>query len=236
MNTYISILLLFSRSVISNSLWPHGLQHPRLPCPSLSSRACLKSCSLSQWYHPTISSSVIPFSSCLQSFPASGSFPISQFFTSGGQCIGASASASVLPMNIQDWFPFGLTGLISLQSKELLKSILQHHSSKESILQCWAFFMVQLSHPYMAYKADFSSLAAQAVKNLPAKQKTWVQSLGQEDPMEKGIETHPSILAWETPWAEVPGRLQSMGSQRVRHDWATNTLIFSTSWEARIIW
>ena len=92
---------------------------------------------------------VIPFSSCLQSFPASGSFPRSQFFTSGGQSIGAPASASVLPMNIQDWFPFGLTGLISLLSKELAKSLLQHHSSKASILQHSACFMVQLSHPYM---------------------------------------------------------------------------------------
>ena len=106
------------------------------------------SCPLSQWCHPTISSSVIPFSSHLQSFPASGSFQISQFFTSGGQSIGASASISVLPTNIQDWFPLGLTGLISLQSKEL-KSLLQHHSSKASILRRSAFFMVQLSHPYV---------------------------------------------------------------------------------------
>jgi len=126
MNTYISILLLFSYSVISNSLWPHGLQHPRLPCPSLSSRACLKSCSLSQWYHPTISSSVIPFS-CLQSFPASGSFPMSQFFTSGGQCIGASASASVLPMNIQDWFSFRINWFDLLGVQGILKSLLQYH-------------------------------------------------------------------------------------------------------------
>ena len=98
--------------------------------------------------HPTISSSVAPFSFCLQSFPASGSFPISQFFTSGGQKIGASAS--VLPMNIQDWFPLGWTDWISLQSKGLFKSLLQHCSSKASILQRSAFFMVQLSHPYMS--------------------------------------------------------------------------------------
>ena len=108
----------FSHSVVSDSLWPHGLQHTRLPCPSPTPGAYSNSCSLSQWYHPTISSSVISFSSCLQSFPASGSFPLSQFFTSGGQSIGVSASASVLPMNIQDWFPLGLTGLISLQSKD----------------------------------------------------------------------------------------------------------------------
>ena len=98
--------------------------------------------------HPTISSSVVPFSSCLQSFPASGSFPMSQLFPSGGQSIEASASASVLPKNIQDWIPLGLTGLISLQSKGL-KSLVQHHSSKTYILQHSAFFMVQLSHSYM---------------------------------------------------------------------------------------
>ena len=111
--------VLFSRSVVSDSLWPHELQHARLPCPSSTPRAYSNSCSLSQWCHPTISSSVIPFSLCLQSFPASGSFPMSQFFASGGQRIGLSASSSILPMNIQDWFPWGWTGWISLQSKEL---------------------------------------------------------------------------------------------------------------------
>ena len=109
----------FSRSVVSDSLRPHGLQHARYPCPSPAPGACSNSCPLSWWCHPTISSSGVPLSSCLQSFPASGSFPVSQFFASGGQSIGPSASASVLPMNIQDWFPVGLTGLISLQSKGL---------------------------------------------------------------------------------------------------------------------
>ena len=109
----------FSRSVMSDSLQPHGLQHTRLPCPSPAPRACSHSHPSSQWCHPAISSSIFPFSSCLQSFPGSGSFPVSQFFTSCGQTIGASASASVLPMNIQDWFPLGWTGLISLQSKGL---------------------------------------------------------------------------------------------------------------------
>ena len=104
----------FSCSVVSNSLWPHGPQHARLPCPSPSPGACSNSCPSSQWCHPTISSSVIPSYSCLQSFPASGSFPMSQFFASGGQSIGISASASVLPMNVQDWFPLRLTGLFSL--------------------------------------------------------------------------------------------------------------------------
>ena len=111
-------VLLFSCQVVSDSLWAHGLQHARLPCPSLSPGACSNSWPLSQWCHPAISSSVDP-SSCPQSFPASGSFLMSQFFASGGQSIRASASASVLPMNIQDWFPLGLTGLISLLSKGL---------------------------------------------------------------------------------------------------------------------
>ena len=108
----------FGRSVVSDSLRPHGLQHARLPCPSPTPGAYSNSCPLSQWCHPTFSSSVIPFSR-LQSFPALGSFPMSQFFTSGGQTIGVSASASVLPMNIQDWFPSRWTGWISLQSKGL---------------------------------------------------------------------------------------------------------------------
>ena len=109
----------FNHSVVSDSLWPHGLQQARLPCPSPTLGAYSNSCPSSRWCHPTISSSVIPFSSRLQSFPASGSFPVSQFFTSGGQSIGASALASVLPMNIQDWFPSGLTSWISLHSKGL---------------------------------------------------------------------------------------------------------------------
>ena len=116
------LLLLFIHSVVSDSLWPHGLQHARLPCPSPSPRACSNSCPLSQWCHPTISSSVVPFSSCSQSFPASGSFPINWLFTLGGQSIGVSASASVLPINIQDWFPLGLIGWISLQSRDSQES------------------------------------------------------------------------------------------------------------------
>ena len=113
------ISIQFSCSVVSDSLRPHGLQHPRLPCPSLSPGACSVSCSLSQSCYWPISTSVALFSCCLQSFPASGSFVMSQFFTSGGQSTGASASASVLPTNAQDWFPLGLTDLISLQSKGL---------------------------------------------------------------------------------------------------------------------
>ena len=108
----------FNRSVMSNSFQPHELQHARLPCPSPTPRVYSNSCPSSQWCHPTISSSVVHFS-CLQSFIASGAFPMSQFFTSGDQSIAVSASISVLPMNNQDWFPLGWTGLISLQSKGL---------------------------------------------------------------------------------------------------------------------
>ena len=109
----------FSRSVVSDSLLPHGLQCAKLPCPSPTPGTCSNSCPSSHWCHPTISSPVIPFSSCLQYFPPTGSFQMNQLFTSGGQSIGSSASASVLPVNIQDWFPLGLTGWISLQSKGL---------------------------------------------------------------------------------------------------------------------
>ena len=124
------------------------LQHARLPCPSPTLGFYSNSWPLSWWCYPTISSSVIAFSSHFQSFPASGSFPMSQFFTKGAQSIGVSASASVLLKNIQDSFPLGWTDWISLQA-ETLKSLLQHHSSKASILQSSAFFIVQLSHPYM---------------------------------------------------------------------------------------
>ena len=134
---------------MSGSLWPREMQRARPPCPSPTPGACSNSCPRSQWWQPTISFSVIPFSSWLQSFPASGSFQISQFFTSGGQSIGVSASASVLPMNIQDWFPLGLAWLDLLAVQGTLKSLLQHHSSKALILWCLAFFIVQLSHPYM---------------------------------------------------------------------------------------
>ena len=131
-----------SHSVMSNSLQPHGLQHARLPCPSPTPRACSHSCPLSWWCYPTISSSVIPFSSSLQSFTTSGSFQMSHFFASGGQSIGISASASVLPMNIQDWFPLGWTSLISLQSKRMLRvfsnTTLQKHQLFGAQLSIWS--------------------------------------------------------------------------------------------------
>ena len=129
---------------MSNSLEPHGLQHTRPPCPSPTPRVYSNSCPLSRWCHPTISSSVVPFSSHLQSCPASGSFKMSQFFTSGGQSIGVSASASVLPMNIQDWFLLGWTGWISLQFKGLSRVFFN------TTVQKHQFFGTQLSlHPYM---------------------------------------------------------------------------------------
>ena len=129
----------FSCSVLFNSLQPHGLQHARPPCPSPTPRVYSNSCPLSQWCHPTVSSSIVPFSSCLQSFPASGSFPMSQFFASGGQSIGVSASTSVLPMNIQDWFPLGLTDWISLQSKGLSRVL------SNTTVQKHQFFSTQSS-------------------------------------------------------------------------------------------
>ena len=129
----------FSRSVMSNSLQPHGLKHTRPPCPSPTPGAYPNSCSLSRWCHITISSSVVPFSDCPQSFPASGSFQMSQFFTSGGQSTGISASTSVLPMTIQDWFPLGWTGWISLQSKRLSRVFFN------TTVQKHQFFGTQLS-------------------------------------------------------------------------------------------
>ena len=129
----------FSRLDASNSLQPRGLQHTRPPCPSPTPRIYSNSCPLSRWCHPNISSSVIPFSSCLQSFPASGAFHMNQFFTWGGQSIWVSASASVLAMNIQDWFPLQWTGWISLQSKGLSKVF------SNTTVQKHQFFGAQLS-------------------------------------------------------------------------------------------
>ena len=142
---FFSFLILFSQvsqyscSVVSDSLPPHGLQHARPSCPSPTPGVYSDSCLLSRWCHPTISSSVIPFSSCLQSFPASGSFPMSEFFALSDQSIGVSASASVLPMNIQDWFPLGWTGWISLLSKGLSRGF------SNTTVQKHQFFSAQLS-------------------------------------------------------------------------------------------
>ena len=129
----------FSRSVVSDSLWPHGLQHARPSCPSPIPRVHSNSCPLNQWCHPTISSSVVPFSSCPQSFPASGSFQMSQLFASGGQSTWVSDSTSVLPMNTQDWSPLGWTGWISLQAKGLSKVL------SNTTVQKHQFFSTHLS-------------------------------------------------------------------------------------------
>jgi len=148
-NTTISSVQ-FSRSVVSDSLRPHEPQHARPPCPSPTPGVHPNPCPLSQWCHPTISCSVVPFSSCPQPFPALGSFQMSQLFASGGQSTGVSASTSVLPMNTQDWSPLEkMDWLYLLAVQQTLKSLLQHHSSEASILWCSAFFIVQLSHPFM---------------------------------------------------------------------------------------
>ena len=176
---------------MSDSLRPHGLQHARLSCPSPAAGACSDPCPSSRWCHPTISSSVIPFSSCLQSFPASGSFPMCQFFASGGQSIGASASD--LPMNVQDCFPLGLTGLISL---------LATHSSTLA----WRILWTEepgglLSIGSHRVRHDWSDLACMHA-------------------LEKEMATHSSILAWRISGTQEPGGLPSMASHRVGNDWS----------------
>ena len=139
----------FSHSVVSDSLRPHESQHARPPCPSPTPGVYPNSCPLSQWCHPAISSSVVPFSSCPQSLPASGSFPMSQLLAWGGQSTGVSPSASVLPMNTQDWSPLGWTGWISLQSKGLSRVFSNTTVQKHQFFWHSAFFTVQLSHPYI---------------------------------------------------------------------------------------
>ena len=129
---------------MSNSLWPHGLQHARLPCLSPSPGVCSNSCPSNQWCHPAIASSVIPFSSCLQSCPASGSFPVSQFFVSGGWSIGTLASTWIPSSEYSGLVSFGIEWFDLCAVQRTLKSLLQHHNSKASILRCLIFFMVQL--------------------------------------------------------------------------------------------
>ena len=142
------LVVQFSCSVVSDSLRPHGLQHTRPPCPSPTPRVHPNQCPLSRWCHPTISSSVIPFSSCPQSFPASGSFQMSQLFASGGQSIGFSFNISPSDKH-PGLISFRMDWLDLLAVQGTLKNLLQHHNSKASILQRSAFFIVQLSHPYM---------------------------------------------------------------------------------------
>ena len=150
---YVSVQ--FSCSVVSDFLLPHEMQHARPPCPSPTPRACSNSCPSGRWCYPTISSSVVPFTSCLQFFPASGSFPVSQFFASGGQSIGASALTSVLPVNIQDWFPLGLTGLILLSkglSRVFSNTAVQKHQFSGAQLSLWSnshSYIWLLEKPYL---------------------------------------------------------------------------------------
>ena len=191
----------------------------RLPCSSLSPRVCSNSCPLSQWCHPTISSSAAPFSSFHQSFPASGSFPVSWFFTSGGQSIGASASTSALPMNIQGWFPLGLTGLISLLSKRLSRVFSSTTVQKLQFLGIQLFYGPTITsvHDYLKNHSfdyiDFCQQSDVSGFNTPSRLVI--------------MATHSNTLAWKIPWMEGPGRLQSMGLLGVRHDWATSLSLFT---------
>ena len=149
---YVHKSVQFSCSVVSDSLWPHGMQYAMLPCPSPTPRACSNSCPSSWWCHPPIYSSVVPFSSHLEIFPASGSFQISQFFTSSSQSIWVLASAS---SEYSGLISFRMDWLDLLAVQGTLKSLLQHHSSKASILQCSAFFTVQLSHLYLSLRLNW---------------------------------------------------------------------------------
>ena len=196
----------------------YALPHIKLPCPSPNPGACSNSCPLSRWCHPTISFFVVPFSSCLQYFPASGSFPMSPFFTSGGQNI--EASPSVLPMKIQDWFPLGLTGLISLQSKGLSRVFsnitVQKHQFFGAQLSIWSISHIHTwLHSELLLSCEkegnhfirdnMGRLWGHCAKwNLSDRKRQIMYcyhlSLGWEDPLEKEMAIHCSILAWRMPW------------------------------------
>ena len=219
----LDLMLLFIHSVMSTqSLQLHGLQHARLHCPSPTPGVYPNSCPSNWWCHPTISSSVIPFSSCLQSCPPSGSFLMSWLFASRGQSTGASTSSSILPMSIQDRLTLALTGLISLQSKGLSRVFsnitVQMHQFFDTQHSLWSSSHIHTWLPEKPVWATRASLVAQLVKNPTVIQETWVQSLGWKDLLEKGMATRSSILAWRSPWT-----IQSIGSQRVGHDWAAFT-------------
>ena len=214
----------FNRSVVSNSLRPYELQHTRPPCPSPTAGVYLNSCPLSRWCHPTISSPVVLFSSCLQSFPASESFPMSQLFHiewpkywNFSFSISLSNEHSGLISFRIDWFDL-------LKVQGTLKNLLQHHSLKASVLWCSAIFMVELSHSYMATGKTIALTIWTLMAN-------WclcflICCLGSS--MEMAMASHSSALAWKIPWMEEPGSLQSMRSQRVGHDWATSLSVFTS--------
>ena len=194
---------------MSDSLWHRGLQHARLPCPSPTPKACSNSCPSSQWCHPTILSSVVPFSSCLQSFPASRVFSSESALRIRLPKYWVSASASVLPMNIQSWFPLGLTGLISLLSKGLSRVL-----SNTTVQKC-QFFGAQLPLLSNSHTHTLQSMGLLRVGHDWATSFTFhFQSL------EKEMATHSSVLAWRIPGTGEPGGLPSMGSHRVGHDWS----------------
>ena len=192
---------------MSNSLQPHGLQDPRLPCPSPIPRACSNSCPLHQWCHPAISSSVVPFSSRLQSFPVSGSLPMSQFFTSGGQSIRTSASASVLPMNIQDWFPLGWLVWSPCSPRDLQESFPTplFKSINSSVLNFLYSSTLISIHDYWK-NLCFTRLTSVGK----------VMSLLFNMLSRLLMAPYSSTLAWKIPRTEEPGGLQSMGSLGVR--------------------
>ena len=209
----------FSRSVLSDSLRPHESQHPRPLCPSPTPGIYSNSSPSSQWCHQVLSSSVIPFSSCPQSLPESGSFPMSQLFASGGQSVGVSTSTSVLPMNSQDWSPLGLTDWISLQSKGLSRVF--SNTTVGSLECCKSRGCKELNTTKWLTNNNIPLYVAQKVKHLPTMQETQVQSLGWEDVLEKDMATHSSILAGKShgrrslvgysPW----GRKESDTTERL---------------------
>ena len=234
----------FSHSVMSNSLRPHGLQHTRPPCPLPIPRDYSNSCPLIPWCHPTTSSSVVPFSSHLQSFPASGSFQMSQLFTSEHGALGQRKKLFYLYslFDLASLFPGGSDGKVSAYNAGDPGSI--PGWGKILWRRKWQPTPVLLpgkSHerspvgysPWGLTKSDTTEwlyfLLAHVVKNLPAMRETQVRSLRREDPLEKGMATHSSILVWRIPWTKEPGKLQSMGLQRVRHDWASNIYQFSVT-------
>ena len=191
------VVVVFSRSVMPNSLWSHGLQHARLSFPSPSPGACSNSCPLSQWCHPTISSSVIPFSSCLQSSPASKLFPMSWLFTLGRQSIGVSASVSVLPMNIQGWFPLGLTNVIWRRQWTTLQ-----YSCLENPMDggAWWATVHRVTKSWTRLNDFTFTFHFHA--------------------LEKEMAAHSSVLAWRIPGTGEPGGWPSMGWYGVRHNWS----------------
>ena len=235
---------------MSDSLQLHESQHVRPPCPSPSPGVHSNSCPLSRWCHPAISSSVVLFSSCPQSLPALESFPMSQLFAWGGHSIGVSASASVLPINTQDWFLLGWTGWISLQSKGLSRVFSNNTVQKHQFFKTLSGVNSQkiLNSSQLQYFVNIL-IDIILLLDFPGgsdhKESAWqcknhrrsrVRSLDQEDPLEKGMATHSSSLAWRIPWLEEPGWLQSMGLQRIGHNWVINTYTFyHCYWEYDIL-